>query len=624
MKFHPGLILCLLVATVAAHGAEPAVSTNKLNKKIESFTLKDLSGKAVSLADFKDRKALVLVFLSFECPVSNSYAQPLANLARQYADRVAFLGIVTSEEPPATLAKQAREFALPFPLLREERLVAANALKATTAPEAFLLDHNQVLRYRGRIDNGYAARLKRTPKTTREDLRLALDELLAGKPVSVPATPPIGCPLLRDRVVKKTGKVTFHRDVVPILQKHCQECHRPGAVGPFSLLTYRQAVNWAGDLKEYTQARKMPPWKLVEGVPYHNERKMSTAEIDTLARWVDDDTPEGDPRDAPPPRPFGEGWQLGKPDLILECGAMTVGASGRDMFRCFVLPTNFPEDRHVTAVEVRPGNPRVVHHSLILVDKTGKARKLEQEEQQRTKAVDEQDRGPGYSRAMGVGFFPQGALGGWAPGQVPRHLPEGTAFSLPRGADIVVQLHYHRNGRVEKDNTSIGVYFSKKPALRKFEGMVIPGSFLFVPPLVERYRVEGMIQVMQDCDLHSVMPHMHMLGKEIKVTLYPKDGAKKTLLAIKDWDYNWQETYWLKESIHLKAGSCLEVEAVYDNSLKNPLNPFTPPRLVTVGEQTTNEMCFVFLGATSNKPGRIFFLPISKSKGKHADQPRSE
>src|SRR5262249_12954255 len=146
--------------------------------------------------------------------------------------------------------------------------------KAKLAPEAFVLDHNLVLRYRGRIDNAYSARLKRNPRTTTHDLEDALKELLAGKPVGTPATKAIGCPIQRERIARTDGKVTYHRDVLPILQEQCQHCHRPGEVGPFSLTTYKQAVNWAQDIKDYTQSRKMPPWKAVEGGPFHNERKL--------------------------------------------------------------------------------------------------------------------------------------------------------------------------------------------------------------------------------------------------------------------------------------------------------------------------------------------------------------
>src|SRR5262245_53453804 len=408
------------------------VPVDKLNKKIDSFSLTDAAGKVVSLAGLKDSKLVVVVFLSFECPVSTAYSPTLAELHRVYSSKgVAFLGVNASDEStPAEVAKLAREFKLPFPVLKDDRLAVADLLKAVTVPEAFVLDHNRVLRYRGRIDNAYAARLKRNTRTTSHDLRQALDDLLAGKDVATPATRAVGCPIPRGLAAKKAGKVSYHRDVAPILQTHCQGCHRPGEFGPFSLTTYKQAVNWARDVKAYTQDRKMPPWKPVEGVGFHNDRRLSQKEIDTLAAWVDGGTPEGDPRDAPAPRTFTQGWQLGKPDLVLTVPEdFTLGPSGKDVFRCFVLPTGLTEDRFVVAVEVRPGNTRIVHHSLNFFDGTGQARELEKKEKARAKKPGEQDGGPGYSVAMGVGFTRTagkvGGLGGWAPGQRARYLPEG-------------------------------------------------------------------------------------------------------------------------------------------------------------------------------------------------------
>jgi peroxiredoxin len=602
-----GLAVAVLLAAAAGVRADSPVNTDKLNKKIDSFTLSDLRGKNVALADYKDRKAIAIVFLSFECPVSNSYAPVLNELVKTYESRgVAFLAIACGDETAANLAKQAEEFKLAMPVLRDPKCIAADALKAEITPEVFLLDHNHVMRYRGRIDNTWAARLRKNQQTTRQDLREAIDDLLAGKDVREPATRAIGCPLSGEKAVAKSGTVTYHRDVLPILQNSCQGCHRPGEVGPFSLMTYKQAVNWGSDIKEYTRERKMPPWKPVEGAAFHNERKLTDKEIATLATWVDSSMPEGDPKDAPKPREFVDGWQLGKPDLVLTVPEeMTVGASGKDLFRVFVLPTNLDEDTFVTAIDVRPSNKRVVHHTLNFIDRTGKGRELEEAEKKREKKADEQDHGPGYSVAMGVGFVPQGGLSGWAPGQMPRHLPEGAGYSLPKGSDVVVQVHYHRNGRVEKDKLTIGLYFAKKPIKTVYQGMVIRGTFLWIPAGDAAFKAKGMTEVLQDCTLHSVMPHMHMLGRQIKVTLTPPEGEPTTLVAIKDWDYNWQETYWLKEPIQVKAGTKMQVDALYDNSDKNPSNPFSPPRLVIFGEQTDNEMCFIFLGATSDTPGRI-------------------
>jgi peroxiredoxin/mono/diheme cytochrome c family protein len=601
-------VACFFIVPAFAQNAnEP--SNAKFGNKIGNFTLKSADGKATSLYDLKDRKAIVVVFLSFDCPVSTSYSPTLIELAKDYGPRgVAFLGISPTDDDVATVAKHAKEFGLPFPVLKDEKLVAADALKAEITPEAFVLDGQfYQLRYRGRIDNSYAARLKKNTQTTKFDLKQALDELLAGKDIGTPVTEAVGCSIVRETKSKpSTGSVTYYRDVAPILQKNCQSCHRPGEVGPFSLMSYKQAVNWASDIKEYTQKREMPPWKPVEGPAFRDARKMTDKEIATLAAWVDGNTPAGDPKDAPPPAKFTKGWQLGEPDLVLSADSdFVLGASGRDVFRCFVLPTKLDEDKYITALEVRPGNPRVVHHTLNFIDTGGRGRKFEQQEKDRPKKDGEKDSGPGYSMSMGIGFIPNGAIGGWAPGQLARHLPDNTGYFLPKGSDVVLQVHYHRDGREEKDRTQIGLYFAKRPAAKRFQGMVLPGRFLFLPAGADDFKVKGTITVDQDCTIHSIMPHMHMLGKQIRVTMTPPGGEATPLINIKEWEYNWQETYFFKEPIAVKAGTRFDVEAHYDNSAKNPKNPNNPPKLVHFGEQTTDEMCFVFFGATSDRPGRI-------------------
>jgi peroxiredoxin len=592
-------VVCL--AIVGAARAEPGKPPPNVGKKVENVRLTGLNGKALALADLKDREAIVVVFLSFDCPVSTSYAAALNELAREYSPRkVAVLGICPTTDEAAALARHAKEFQLTFPLFRDDKLSAAQAFQARIVPEAFVLDRHLVLRYRGRIDDGYAARLKKKTQTSRYDLREALDELLAGKPIKVAVTEAVGCPIQYEKPRVVSDKVTFHRDVLPIFQNRCQQCHRPGEVGPFALMTYKQAVNWAPDIKEYTRSHRMPPWKPTGGMAFVGERKMTQKEIDTLSAWVDGGTPEGNAKDAPAPAKFTDGWQLGTPDLVLEPkGETTIGPDGIDHFRCFVLPTDLPEDKYVIAYEVRPGNRRVVHHTLHFLDTRGRGRRLEQREQERTKRPSEKDSGPGYPSRMLPGFLPSGDVGGWAPGITPHYLSPGTGFYLPRGSDIVIQVHYHRTGRVEKDKTRVGLYFAKKPC-KALQGVAAPGRFLYIPAGADNYKVKGDMWIAQDSTLHIVTPHMHLLGKSIKVTMTPPGGTATTLVDIAEWDYNWQETYFFKEPVKVKAGTRFSVEAVYDNSAKNPNNPSTPPKLVLLGEQTTNEMCFGFIGLTTD------------------------
>jgi mono/diheme cytochrome c family protein len=593
--------------------AEPDLT--KLNTKIDPLPVRDVAGKPVRLPE---AKATVIVFLSFDCPVSNSYAAPLAELAKEFAPKsVAFIGLCPCDAPAAEVEKQVKDFKLGFPVYKDDGFAATDAFKAVTTPEVFILDRHSILRYRGRIDNGFYARLKKNPQVTSHDLKNALEDLLAGKAIRVPATPSVGCPIVRNSPpVTDRGlnaAVTYHRDVAPILQAHCQSCHRAGEVGPFSLTSYKQAANWATDIKEYTRDRKMPPWKPAEAShAFADDRRLPDKDIATLAAWVDAGMPEGDPKDAPPPAKFINGWQLGPPDLVLTVPAdFTIGPSGTDLFRCYALPTNQAEDKYVVAYEVRPGNRRVVHHTLNFIDTSGRGRALEQEQQDKDKnATDLPDHGPGYSRRMGVGFLPRSGIGGWAPGQQPHVVPDGVGFFLPKNSDMVLQVHYHRTGRVETDRTQVGLYFAKKPVDRTIEPVVISPKIsnlfnFFIPPGVHEYPIKGSIWLAEDCTIYSVMPHMHLIGRHISVKMTPPGGETETLIAIKDWDYNWQETYYFKEPMKVKAGTRFDLEGIYDNSRNNPYNPSDPPQLVRFGEQTTNEMCFGFLQTSGAKPGPV-------------------
>jgi peroxiredoxin len=626
------LASCLAIAFVCSPAlAQQEPSRSKLGEKMPNLTFKDEKGKSHRLYELENKKAIAIVFLSFECPVSNSYMAPLNEMAEEFGKfGVTIWGLTTNEDDTAAeIAKSAKRFDLTFPVFKDERLKAADALDAIHTPEVFVLDGNFVVRYRGRIDNMYSERLKKHAEITEFNLRQTLAELVTGRPVSGPATQAVGCKIYREKKeIAKEGKITYHRDVAPILQKHCQECHRPGEVGPFALMTYKQAVTWAQDIKLFTQKREMPPWKVSEGFAFHNERRLTDGEIKTLADWADHGTPAGNPKDAPEPRKFITGWRLGTPDLILSpTEEFVLGPSGKDVFRCFVMPTGLTEDKYVSAVECRPGNSQVVHHLLLFTDTMGQGRALEktaQERQKKNPVIDEHtgkpskyDIGPGYARNMGVGFLPRAGLMGWAPGIQPRYMPEGVGFHLPKNSDIVMQVHYHRNGRAEKDRTQIGLYFSRKKIEHPYQaGTVTGGSgsgpfrfFFSIPPGDANFKLDGDAWATRDFTMLTVMPHMHLLGKEISVTMTPPGGAEQKLLAVKKWDYNWQEMYFLKESVQVKEGTKFHVEASYDNSDKNPLNPFSPPRKVVVGEQTTNEMCFVFIGGYSDS--RLPILPLS-------------
>lgn len=379
---------------------------------------------------------------------------------------------------------------------------------------------------------------------------------------------------------------TFNRDVAPILYRECAACHRPGEVAPFSLLTYQDAAKHAPLITTVTASRLMPPWKPEPGYgEFQDTHRLTDTEIATIQAWAKAGTPEGDPADRPAPPKFAEGWQLGEPDLVVEMPEpFSVPAGGPDIYQCFVLPLNLTEDREVTAVEFRPGNRKVVHHAIFYLDSFGNAR-----------GKDAGDPDPGYKCFGGPGVLPTGGLGGWAPGVRPRFLPEGVARPLPKGSDLIIQSHYHPTGKPESDRSTLGIHFSKAHAAKTVISLPLVKRDLHIPAGEKRHSERVSFTMPIDLQAIGIIPHMHLLGREMKVTATLPDGGSRPLIWIRDWDFNWQGHYTYARPVELPKGSRIDLEAIYDNSSGNPRNPHDPPREVKWGEQTTDEMAIAFI-----------------------------
>ncbi len=380
--------------------------------------------------------------------------------------------------------------------------------------------------------------------------------------------------------------VTYTKDIAPILNEHCAACHRPGEIGPFSLLTYADASKRADFIAEITSDRRMPPWKADPGVVhFRGERRLAADEIQLIAEWAAAGAPEGDAAAAPTPPEFSDGWQLGEPDMVLKMPKpFEISEGGNDVYRCFVVPIPIEEDRMVSAVEFRAGNARVVHHAIMFLDSNGQGRKL-----------DGKDGQPGFPCFGGPGIVPTGGLGAWAPGAMPHPLPEGLAKYIRKGSDLVMQVHYHPTGKPETDQSVVGLHFAKAPTERVVTGVAILQTDLKIPAGAAHCHVRASSQRLPaDVHVMGISPHMHNLGKQIRVVAVDPTGRRVApLITIKDWDFNWQGAYEFERPIRLPKGSRFRVEAVYDNSAENPNNPNDPPKEVKWGEGTNDEMCLV-------------------------------
>lgn len=588
-----GLCLLTVSANLAAGGADVS--------ELKTASVRGLDGRRIDLAA-PAGGVTVLIFYSTECPISNSYSPTLATLAGSFpAGSVKWLGVcVDPDLTDKEVATHARDFDLKFPVIRDRRGLLARKVGARITPEAFVIDAAGKIRYHGRIDDQFVARRKRNANPSASELKDAITAVLNGKEVKAPEVEAVGCPL--PEVPEAALRPTFCKDVAPILQKNCQECHRPGQVGPFSLETYDQARKRASDIASVAEGREMPPWKADPhvGVKFKDVRVLSEHDIAILTAWAETDAPEGNPADLPPPPRFADDWQLGTPDLVVDIGAdYPVPASGEDIYRCFVVPTHLEKDQYVSAVEYRPGNRRVVHHILAFVDTSGKARERDRAEP-----------GPGYTCFGGPGEPIHGGLGGWAPGNQANFLPDGIGRSLPRQSDVIVQVHYHPQGKAETDRSKIGLYFSKKPIKQVMHWGIVINPGLELPPGQSKIEVKAAWEVPVDVTAHSVSPHMHLLGRDMQISVRFPDGRVQDLIKIPDWDFNWQYTYQFEKPLDIPKGSLVYLVSHYDNSAANPNNPHKPPRLVKWGEATTDEMCIGFLGLT--KKGQDLTRPGEK------------
>ena len=382
-------------------------------------------------------------------------------------------------------------------------------------------------------------------------------------------------------------EITFTRHVAPILYAHCAECHRADEVGPFPLLTYQDVQKRAALIAKVVTKRLMPPWKPDPGHgEFIDERRLTDEQIALIQAWVKNGSPEGDPAHLPSLPALPTGWRLGAPDVILTMPEpFTIPAEGPDIYQHFVFPLKLSaSQRHLRAVEVRPGNRRVVHHAAGILDITGRARKL-----------DAADPLQGYRRFGGPGFLPVGFTPGFVPGQTPRQFPGDSGITLRRGTDLVMQIHYHPIGRAQTDQTTIGLYFRDTKAPRDPSGVLLGSESIDIPAGAKAHVVRDSFTLPVNLQAVEIWAHMHNLGKSVRAWAELPDGSTRNLLKISDWDFNWQDVYRYKEPFTLPRGTVVHAEFIYDNSADNPRNPNSPPRRVTFGETSTDEMAGVVL-----------------------------
>ncbi|PYR01022.1 MAG: hypothetical protein DMF96_01505 [Acidobacteria bacterium] len=397
--------------------------------------------------------------------------------------------------------------------------------------------------------------------------------------------------------------VTFAKDVAPILFQQCASCHRPGGAAPFSVLTFAEARPRAKSIAAAVQRRTMPPWKPEPGYgEFVAGRRLTDEQIAAIVQWADEGAPLGDPAALPSPPEWTDDWPLGPPDLIVKMpDAYRLPPGGPDRIRNFVIPIRIPARRYVKAWEFRTSNPPVVHHATMMIDPTRASEQRDQEDPE-----------PGYEGLIPLSARnPDGYFLGWTPGQAPSVVQDRMAWPLEKDGDLVMMLHLRPTGAWETIEASVGLYFSDAPPTRTPAMIRLNRQDIDIPPGEQRYTASDSYALPVDVDAYSVQPHAHNLAKEIKGWATLPDGTKTWLIYIRSWDFHWQDSYRYANPVRLPAGTRLTMEYTYDNSQSNPVNPNRPPKPVTYGQRTSDEMGDLWIQVLPREPADLTLLNSS-------------
>ena len=566
-RVYIALIFAVCVASVAfADDSPPKVAVGQV---VDDLTLTDCDGIPTQLSQFSDSDAIVIMFFGVDCPLAKLYGQRVCQLAKSNPE-VAFVGVDSNHRDDVdSIRAWQHEFASKLPVFSDRSQAIADALGATRNPQVVVLDRERRIRYRGRIDDQYTT-LRRSNGILREDLAIAIDELLHGKDISDPEPVASGCFIDRNPIPEAVGDktITYYQHVAPILQRRCVSCHREGQSAPFALTNYEEASSWIDTIDEVVRERRMPPWYASPDYgDFANFAGLTPSEQYQIHRWVEAAGPAGDPANATPLPPLSkQEWQIGEPDFVITIPEpFTIPAEGVLEYQYVLVDPKFTEDKWIQAAEVKPSNPAVVHHCNVWPQEGDSPR------------VDD---------VWGSAY-----LAVTAPGRPPMSFPEGMAKRIPAGAKLVFQLHYQSIGSEQVDRTSLGLKFADPASVRRevaTRGLVACES-LQIPPGDPEYRVELTETLEDDLLLLAMSPHMHLRGKSCRYeALYP-NGYKEILLDIPSWNFNWQDRYVLEEHKRLPAGTKIIASAVFDNSTANPFNPDATAKVV-YGPQSTDEM----------------------------------
>jgi thiol-disulfide isomerase/thioredoxin len=542
----------------------------KPGETIGDFSFKDIRYLPRTLKDFGQPKVFVVVFTTTGCPLVQRYLPKLNELSKTYAPRgVQFIAINEGlDDTIKDVAYQALEFGVEFPFVKDTNGSCARAVGATRTPEVAVLDANRRLRYRGRIDNQYRLGGAR-PSADREELKRALEELLEGRNVSVKETTVDGCAITFPDALAPNRLLTYARDIAPLINKHCVECHRPGTEAPFALTSYDKVAAKATMIAEAVTEQRMPPWFAHPDFgTFVNQRGLTAEERDTIVQWAQGARAAGDLSQAPTPPAYPDTkWRIGEPDLIVTAlRKETLPPTGYIDYRYILLPYPFTNDTWVQGIQIQPANSRVLHHANLAAVQVGQ--KFDTD---------------------------RNFLTGRVPGGNVVDLTNGLGMLIPKGSVLAVQAHYVTTGKPETDQISVGLRFAKEPISKRVHYKII-GNYRFeIPPGAPTHRVSAQKELEENATGIALFSHMHLRGKDSTFIAHYPDDRDETLLVLPNYSFAWQMSYvWEPGKQRFPKGTRIECLSHFDNSPFNPYNP-DPKATVRNGPQTHDEMMQGFL-----------------------------
>lgn len=547
---------------------------------VADFSLQDPRGRKVTLRECTEKGPAVLVFLGADCPVTRRYSPILRDLHATYsAAGVAIVGINSNaQDSDADVVRFATDFDIPFPIVKDSGAVLADELRVERTPTAILIDKQRRIRYHGRIDDQHELDFDR-PNATRLDLVVAIAELTAGRPVTLPSTSVSGCRIGRQTRRSGDAKFTWHNHIAAIIRDHCHQCHRAGRTANFPLVRFEDVEGWGPMIDEVIKLRRMPPWKTDPRCDsFANAKSLTNDEIEAVSRWVADGCPEGESGSGTSSLSYATGWQLSrKPDKIIPMNqsGYSVPAQGSIDYRYYVVDPGFDASVKIAGAEILPGNPNVVWQAAVFVLPPGLAGSPE--------AL--ADRSESHSNL----------LCWFAPGAAPIEYPPDAAKEFPAGGKLLFQICYRSCGRVLEDHTSIGILFADPKKVRRIVRTIpIVDADFSIPPHDQRFTLTQQALMSDDYDLISLIPRMNLRGRSFRVTAKPKQGKPTMLLEVPRFSPYWQFEYRLADPSPIDQGTLVECIANYDNSEENHVNP-DPTSDVVSGGRIANEQMAAYL-----------------------------